>query len=90
MSRAFVRDDAGEDRPSRTYSLPPRDDPGYDRAAARALLEGARIGETYAAEEATGYRWGEPGLRPHVERILKWAREEGDERLEQVAERFLR
>ena len=90
MSRAFVREDAGDERPKRTYSLPPRDDPEYDRAAARALLEAARIGETYAAEEATGYRWGEPALRPHVERILRWALEEGDERLEQVAERFLR
>ena len=90
MSRAFVREDAGDDRPKRTYSLPPRDDPGYDGTAARALLEGARVGDTLAAEEATGYRWGEPRLRPHVERILTWAREAGDERLEQVAERFLR
>jgi hypothetical protein len=90
MSRAFVREDAGEDRPKRSYSLPPRDDPDYDRAAARALLEGARIGETFVAEEATGYRWGEPRLRPHVEQILIWAREAGDERLEQVAERVLR
>jgi hypothetical protein len=90
MSRAFVREDAGEDRPKRTYSLPPRESPDYDRAAARALLEGARIGETFVAEEATGYRWGEPRLRPHVEQILTWAGEAGDERLEQVAERFLR
>jgi hypothetical protein len=90
MSRAFVREDAGEDRPKRTYSLPSRDDPDYDRAAARALLEGARVGETFAAEEATGYRWGEPRLRPHVTQILRWAREASDERLEQVAERLLR
>ena len=90
MSRAFVREDAGDDRPKRSYSLPPRDDPGYDSAAARALLEGARIGDTFAAEEATGYRWGEPALRPHVEQILIRARESSDERLEQVAERFLR
>jgi len=90
MSRAFVREDADDDRPKRTYTLPPRDDPDYDQAAARALLEGARIGETFAAEEATGYQWGEPKLRPHVEQILRWAREARDERLEQVAERFLR
>jgi hypothetical protein len=90
MSRAFVREDDGEDRPRRAWTLPPRDDPDYDRAAARALLEGARIGETFSAEEATGYRWGEPALRSYVEQILRWARESGDERLEQVAERFLR
>jgi hypothetical protein len=90
MSRAFVREDAGDERPRRSYSLPPRDDPDYDRAAAQALLEGARIGDTAAAEEATGYRWGEPALRPYVETLLLWAREAGDERLEQVAERFLR
>lgn len=90
MSRAFVREDAGEDRPRRAYALPARDDPDYDRSAAAALLEGARIGETFAAEEATGYRWGEPTLRPYVVKILAWAREAGDERLEQVAERFLR
>jgi len=90
MSRAFVREDAGDDRPKRSYALPPRDDPDYDRAAARALLEGARIGDTAAAEEATGYRWGEPVLRSYVERMLSWAEEAGDERLVQVAERFLR
>ena len=89
MSRAFVREDSGDERPRRSYSLPPRDDPDYDRAAAQALLEGARIGETAAAEEATGYRWREPALRPYVEMLLLWAREAGDERLEQVAERFL-
>jgi hypothetical protein len=90
MSRAFVREDAGDDRPGRTWNLPQRDDPDYDRASAETLLEGARIGETTGAEEATGYRWGEPALRPYVERMLQWAREAGDERLEQVAERFLR
>lgn len=90
MSRAFVREDTGPDLPGRSYALPPREDPAYDLAAARALLEGARVGETFAAEDATGYRWGEPILRRHVERLLTWAREAGDERLEQVAERFLR
>ena len=37
-----------------------------------------------------GYRWGERTLRPHVERILTDARSTGNERLEQLAERFLR
>jgi hypothetical protein len=39
---------------------------------------------------ATGYYWGEPALRAHVERILERARRERDDRLEQLAERFLR
>jgi hypothetical protein len=46
-------------------------------------------GETASAEQATGYYWGEPKLRPHVQRILARARSEHDERLEQLAERFL-
>ena len=89
MSRAFVKEDPGEGVPRRHYGLPPRDDPGYDAAAAAALLEAARAGETASAEQATGYYWGEPKLRPHVERILARARTEHDERLEQLAERFL-
>lgn len=90
MSRAFVNEDAEEDRPRRRYTLPSREDPSYDMAAAAALLEGARVGETSAAEEATGYRWRDPRLRPHVERMLRQARALGDDRLEQVAERYLR
>lgn len=90
MSRAFVDDDKDDAVPRRNYGLPPRDDPGFDEAAARALLEAARAGETPAAEAATGYYWGEPGLRPHVQRILDEARASGDERLEQLATRFLR
>jgi hypothetical protein len=89
MSRAFVKEDAGEGGPRRSYGLPSRDDPGFDAAAAAALLEAARAGETPSAERATGYYWGEPKLRPHIERILKRARAEGDERLAQLAERFL-
>jgi hypothetical protein len=48
------------------------------------------VGDSHSAELATGYRWGEPVLRPHVERILARAREEQNERLQQLAERFLR
>jgi hypothetical protein len=55
-----------------------------------ALLDGANVGDSYGAELATGYRWGEPKLRPHVEQILAQARAEGNGRLEQLAERFLR
>jgi hypothetical protein len=88
MSRAFINEDASGPEPR--YRLPPRDDPGYDEAAAQALLDGANVGDSYSAELATGYRWGEPKLRPHVERILSQAREAGDERMQQLAERFLK
>jgi len=90
MSRAFVNEDAGGSAPRRDYGLPARDDPGYDAAAAGALLEAARDGETESAEVATGYYWGEPRLREHVKRILARARKDGDERLIQLAERWLR
>jgi hypothetical protein len=89
MSRAFINEDAGSGDVPR-FPLPPRDDPSFDLAAARALLHGADLGDTASAEAATGYYWGEPRLRPTVERILEEAREDGNERLEQLAERFLR
>ena len=89
MSRAFLRDDAEGEMPRRNYDLPERDDPGYDAAAARALLEAARVNETQLAERATGYYWGEPLLRPHVTVVLAEAEKAGDDRLEQVARRFL-
>jgi hypothetical protein len=90
MSRAFVKEDAGWGDPGKRYSLPARDDPGYNEAAAEALLEGARTGDTGSAESATGYYWGEKQLRPFVEKILARAEREGDERLAQLATRFLR
>ena len=90
MSRAFLRDDAEGEMPFRDYALPERDDPDFDRAAAGALLEAARVGETQLAERATGYYWGEPRLRPYVEKLLAEAERSGDERLETVARRFLR
>ncbi|MGH7678772.1 MAG: hypothetical protein ACRENU_09920 [Gemmatimonadaceae bacterium] len=90
MSRAFVNEDAGGAGPRRDYHLPPRDDPDFDRAAAAALLEGAREGDTAGAEDATGFRWGDPALADHVRHILRDAQSSGDERLEQLARRFLR
>lgn len=89
MSMAFLRDDAEGEIPRRNYDLPERDDPGYDRAAARAILEAARAGETELAERATGYYWGEQRLRPYVEEILAEAERARDDRLEQLARRFL-
>jgi hypothetical protein len=91
MSRAFVKEDSGGwGDPGKRYSLPPRTDPDFDKAAAEALLEGARSGDTGSAESATGYYWGEKKLRPFVELIRVRAEKEGDERLSQLAERYLR
>ena len=92
MSRAFVNEDAGAGGvgPQKRYALPARDDPSYDAVAAEVLLEAAREGDTASAEQATGYYWGEPALREHVRRILARAEREGDDRLEQLARRFLR
>jgi hypothetical protein len=91
MSRAFVKEDAGGwGDPGKRYSLPARSDPAYNEAAAEALLEGARSGDTGSAESATGYYWGEKTLRPFVEKIRARAERDGDERLAQLAERFIR
>jgi len=89
MSRAFLRDDAEGEMPRRNYGLPERDDPEYDRAAARALLEAARVNETQLAERATGYYWGEPRLRSYVQELRAEAEAAQDERLEQLARRYL-
>lgn len=92
MSRAFVRED--RDEPEMRFTLPSRRDPGFDAAAAFALLEAAREGHTSLGEEATGYRWGERRLHPHVQRLLEQeeARPElqRDARLVTLARRFLK
>ena len=88
MSRAFVNEDAGE-APGH-YPLPARDDPGYPLAAARALLRGADQGDTPGAEAATGYFWGDPALVDDVRALLAEAEATGDDRLEQLARRYLR
>lgn len=93
MSRAFVREDAGDHVPPGRYGLPPETDPGFDAAAARALIEAARDADTPSAEAATGYRWGEPRLHRHVRKLLKEAESlpepEQDRRYIRVARRFL-
>ncbi len=89
MSRAFVNEDAGGE-PLGRFPLPRRDDPGYDAAAARALLRGADEGDSASAEEATGYAWGDPALVAHVEQIRLEAEAAGDDRLETLAMRYLR
>ena len=89
MSRAFLRDDAEGEMPRRNYNLPERDDPDFDRVAARALVEAARVGETQLAERATGYYWGEPKLKPYVAKLLEEAIKDNDDRMEQLARRFM-
>ena len=94
MSRAFVNEDRDDDLPRHHFVLPSRRSPSYDAAAAQLLLEAAREGILYDAEQATGLKWGDSQYRPHVERYL--AAEEAkpeaeqDRRLIQVARRYLR
>lgn len=90
MSRAFVKEDAGWGNPGRRFNLPDRDDAGFDAAAAAALLDAAREGDTGSAEMATGYYWGEKKLHAHVEMIRARAEADGDDRLAQLAQRFLK
>ncbi len=90
MSRAFVNEDAGPPRKVGSYELPDPDDPGFDEAAARVLLEAARVSEVADAEAATGLMWGDPRLVPHVRAALEAAIASGDDRLEQVASRYLK
>ena len=89
MSRAFVNEDAGAG-PEPSYDLPEPGSAYYEEAAAWALLQGADRGDSVGAERATGRRWGQPELVPHVRAILERARREDDVRLEQLARRFLR
>ena len=90
MSRAFVNEDAGGGDALGKYPLPERDDPAFALAAARILLRGADQGDTVGAEAATGYYWGDPSLEREVSQLRAEAREEGNERTEQLAERYLR
>ena len=89
-----MREDAGDDVPRRHFALPHPEEPGYNFAAAMALLDAARDGEMHLAEEATGYRWGEPTLHPHVRELLAQAEalpeDQQDHRYITLARRFLR
>lgn len=89
MSRAFVNEDATHE-PEPRYALPPRESPRFDAAAARALLEGAHIGNTHSAETATGYAWGDPALVSHIEELIREAEGLGDERMARLGRRYLR
>ena len=89
MSRAFVNEDAGQPREP-DYRLPDPDSAYYDEAAAWALIQGADAGDSRSAEEATGYRWGDPLLAEQVEAILSQAEAQDQHRVAQLARRFLR
>jgi len=89
VSRAFVNEDAGGG-PDPEYRLPDPDSPYYSEAAAWALLQGADEGDSRGAEDATGYRWGDPLLADEVRAILAGAEDRGEDRVAQLARRFLR
>jgi hypothetical protein len=89
VSRAFVNEDAAGG-PEPEYRLPEPDSPYYDEAAAWALIQGADQGDSRGAEDATGYRWGDPLLAGEVKTILERAEAEGEDRVAQLARRFLR
>jgi hypothetical protein len=88
MSRAFTKEDAGG--PAPRYHLPDPDSPYFAEAAAWALIQGADEGDTPSAEQATGLRWGDPSLAPAIREILARAEGEGQDRVAQLARRFLR
>lgn len=88
MSRAFVREDQ-DDQPL-DYRLPEPGSSYFDESCAWALVSGADAGDTRSAELATGYRWGEPRLAPHVRVILDQAEAEDQYRIAQLCRRFLR
>ena len=88
MSRAFVKEDDHQDEPE--YRLPDPDSPYYAEAAAWALIQGADEGDSRSAEIATGYRWGDPDLVDEVRGILEKAESDGEDRVAQLARRFLR
>jgi hypothetical protein len=52
-------------------------------------MHGASISQTAAAEEATGIAWGDPHLAPQFEQLRAAAIARGDERAEQLADRYL-
>ena len=89
MSRAFVNEDAGGAQEP-DFRLPDPDSPAYEEAAAWALIQGADEGDSRSAEKATGYRWGDPLLADQVQAILARAEEQGEDRVAQLARRFLR
>lgn len=94
MSRAFVKEDDGDVKRHIDFGLPSRQDKSYASASALVLIEAARDGFLAEAEDATGYKWGDPYLRPHVQKVLdkelERPEDEQDRRFIQMARRFIR
>lgn len=94
MSRAFVKEDTGDNTPKLKFSLPSRRHAAFPTAAAIALLDAAYAGQTSAGEAATGHLWGDPALANEVREILNQEEQkpelEQDRRLIRVAQRYLR
>lgn len=88
MSRAFVKEDDHEQEPD--FRLPDPDSPYFAEAAAWALIQGADEGDSRSAELATGYAWGDPALRSEVQSILASAEADGQDRVAQLARRYLK
>ena len=88
MSRAFVKEDDHEEEPD--FRLPDPSSPYYAEAAAWALIHGADEGDSRRAEVATGFRWGDPDLIEEMQKILDTAEKDGEDRVAQLARRFLR
>ena len=88
MSRAFVKEDDHQQEPE--FRLPDPDSPYYAEAAAWALIQGADEGDSRSAELATGYDWGDPWLVAEIESILTKAEADGEDRVAQLARRYLR
>ena len=47
-------------------------------------------GTPASAESATGYFWGDPALRAEMNQLVDEAMDRGDDRMDQLARRFLR
>jgi hypothetical protein len=88
MSRAFVKEDDHEREPD--FRLPDRASPYFEEAAAWALIQGADEGDSRSGERATGYLWGDPALATHMRKILDKAEADGQDRVAQLARRFLK
>ena len=90
MSRAFVNEDHEPPRRTGQYELPPADAADFADRVARMMLEAARVSEVSDFELATGIRWGDARFADAVRAIAAEAERSGDDRLELVAERYLR
>ena len=88
MSRAFIKED--HDEPTPKYQLPDPEPSYYKGAAAWALIQGADQGDSRSAELATSYNWGDPILVSSVLSILQEAETAGEDRVAQLARRFLK